>query len=79
MDSILSSYFRNSGFWVIKVADVEKRYKLVKIINDMGFIGRITKGDANNEYQKTTPKKCQLEFLEIPRFLWSHLLKKLNL
>jgi len=44
MDSILSSYFRNSGFWVIKVADVEKRDKLVKIINDMGFIGRITKG-----------------------------------
>jgi hypothetical protein len=44
MDSILSSYFSNSGFWVIKAADVEKRDKLVKIINDMGFIGRITKG-----------------------------------
>jgi len=39
--AILSSYFSNSGFWVIEVADVEKRDELVKIINDMGFIGRI--------------------------------------
>ncbi|MEW6455175.1 MAG: hypothetical protein AB1410_00480 [Acidobacteriota bacterium] len=44
---VISYYYNQQGFPIIQVESKNKKDKIIKIINDAGFIGNVKGGDKN--------------------------------